>query len=395
MRIAYLVSRYPAQSHTFIKREIDRLSDAGVEIVRFSVNRPTAADILGEHAAAEAQITRWLVPPPVGALLSAFAVALWRQPGALRRELADALAKASGRQKLKWLAYFGEGVLLADMLRRSGAQHLHCHFGNAGSNTAMIAARLAKLPYSISYHGIDLDEPEVFRHGEKVRESAFSVCISDYGREVLLHSAPEASDKVHVVRCGFPALPEEQVPPLPGRNHIVCVARLAAEKGHRVLVEALAQLKARGLAFHCTFVGSGPLEEEVAGRIAALDLSERVTMKGALPPQEVAAQIAAADVSVLASFGEGIPIVLMEAFAQQRPVVATRVGGIAELVEDGVSGRLVEAGDATALADALASILADPERAHEMGVAGWLTLKAKYNPIACAEQLLQLFASIV
>jgi len=395
MRIAYLVSRYPAPSHTFIEREIRALSDLGVEILRFSVRKPGAADVLGERARAEAAQTRWLVPPPPIQLATAVVATFVTQPAVSLRVLADAIGKARGRQKLKWLMYYFEGVLLAWMLKRAGAEHLHCHFGNSGSNTAMIAARLAGLPMSITFHGIDLDEPMEFRHGEKVRECAFAVCISERGRETLLQSAPEAAGKVHVVRCGYPAAAADAVPPMPERNRIVCVARLAPEKGHCVLLGALNELKTRGRDFHCTLVGGGPLEREIVAHIAKAGLSGHVTMTGALAPAGVAQHLADADLVVLASLGEGIPVVLMEAFALQRPVVATRVGGISELVVDGESGRLVEPGDAIALADALEWMLSDPERARALGKAGWQTLRAKHDPRSSAEQMRQLFAGAV
>jgi glycosyltransferase involved in cell wall biosynthesis len=397
MKVAYLASLYPAPSHTFIEREVLSLEATGIEILRFSVRRPKADDVVDETARAESRKTRWLVPPPIGSVLKALAWAALTRPVPTVTELADAISKASGlRSKLKWLAYWGEAVLLAYWMSKAGAEHLHCHFGNAGSNTAMIAAKLARLPFSVTFHGIDLDEPEQFRHADKLHDCAFAVCISDHGKQVLMRSC-QAGDaaKVHLVRCGYAVSAEQVIPPLPGRNQLVCVARLAPEKGHSVLLDALQILKYRGLSFSCTLVGGGPLEKEIRQRIASTILKDVVIVAGTRSGAEVREFIAQADVAVLASFGEGIPIALMEAFAQKRPVVATRVGGIPELLEDRVNGRLVAPGDAVGFADAVESVLSDYPAAQKMGQAGWDTVTAKHDPKTTTEQMHRLLAECI
>lgn len=393
LRIGYLVSRYPAQSHTFIEREIRGLTEGNVDIFRFSVRRSEEYDVLDATAKVEAIRTRWLVPPSLKELFRAVAWSALTRPKAMISVLADPVLKSKGRRKLKWLAYFGEGILLAWWLKQDRVQHLHCHFGNAGSNTAMIAARLAGLTFSITFHGIDLDEHDAFLHADKVRDGAFAVCISEHGRQTLLRNTSETyADKIHVVRCGCPQLPPQAIAPLPHCGRIVCVARLAPEKGHEILIEALHVLKQRGVTqFDCLFIGGGPLELEIKQHIKRLHLTDIVKLTGALPPAEVESYIARSDLIVLASWGEGIPIALMEAFAQRRPVVATRVGGVSELVSDGVNGRLVEPGDIKALADAIESMLSNYPRAAAMGEAGWVTLGEKHDPLESARRMKELF----
>jgi colanic acid/amylovoran biosynthesis glycosyltransferase len=397
MKIAYLVSLYPAPSHTFIERELRALEASGIEILRFSVRRPKSGDIVDETARSEGSKVRWLVPAPIGPLLAALAWNVFTHPVRLFSTLKYSLSKANGlRNKLRWLAYWVEGILLAYWMTLGGAEHLHCHFGNSGSNTAMIAAQLAGLPFSITFHGIDLDEPELFRHGDKLQHCAFAVCISDNGRQILLRNGPGVdASKVHTIRCGY-ALPVEQmISPLPGNNHIVCVARLSPEKGHGILLDALQILHERHLPFSCTLVGGGPLGSQIKDRIEGTVLKGLVTVVGTRSPAEVREFIAQADVAVLASFGEGIPIVLMEAFAQKRPVVATNVGGIPELLSDWVNGRLVAPGDPIGFADAVESILRDHRAAEEMGQAGWDVVTAKHDPRKSTEQLHRLLAQSV
>lgn len=395
MRVAYLASRYPALSHTFITNEILGVEALGVKVLRFSVRQAKPGDIIGDVAAVEAAKTRWLVPPPILAIVKAFVWALLTRPLRLFSALFDAVVTPPGfKQKLKWLAYAGEAVLLAWWMVRDGAHHLHCHFGNSGSNTAAIAARLAGIPFSITFHGIDLDEPEIFRHADKLRDCAFAVCISDFGKAQLLRSSVEAfDDKVHVVRCGYLVPDEDDLAPLPHANRMVCVARLSEEKGHRVLLEALQMLRMRGRAFHCTLVGGGPLAAEIAAQIEQSQLNDVVTMAGARAPSEVSGFVQGADMAVLASFGEGIPMALIEALSMRRPVVATSVGGIPELVRDGENGRLVPSGDPVALADAIDAMLADYDALQVMGNTGRGVVLANHDPKLAARRMRDLFAA--
>ncbi|KKB80634.1 hypothetical protein VW29_16630 [Devosia limi DSM 17137] len=393
MKIAYIASLYPAPSHTFIQREILELEALGVEIVRFSVRRPRPEDLLDETARSEFAKTRWLLPPPILPLIGAFVWMLFTRPRLGFSIFRDAIGSAPGwRAKLKWLAYFGEAVLLARWLVAGGVTHLHCHFGNAGSNTAWLAARLAQVGFSLTFHGIDLDEPDVFRHRDKLADARFAICISAYGQGLLRHNiAPADASKVTVIRCGFPSPDPHRLRPPPDAGRLICVARLSDEKGHGVLLDALELLTRRGVDFHCTLVGGGPLAEPIATAVAAKGLSGRVTLSGAVPNARVVEMIGEADISVLASFGEGIPIALLEALAQQRPVVATSVGGIPELVIDGQTGLLVPPREPVALADALQALIVDKELALRLAAAGRLRVAEMHDPAGAARDALALF----
>ena len=393
MKIAYIASLYPAPSHTFIQREILELEALGVDIARFSVRKPRPHELLDDTARSEAAKTRYLLPPPILPLIGAFIWMLLSRPVLGFAIFRDAIGTAAGwRAKLKWLAYFGEAVLLARWLHADGIGHLHCHFGNAGSNTAWLAARLAKVGFSLTFHGIDLDEPIAFRHRDKLADARFAVCISSYGQGLLrANIEPTDAGKVVVIRCGFPAPDLAQIQPPPDAGRLICVARLSEEKGHGVLLDALQVLAQRGVDFHCTLVGGGPLAEPIAAAVTAQGLSDRVAMAGAVPNAQVVEMIGNSDIGVLASFGEGIPIALLEALAQQRAVVATNVGGIAELVVDEKTGLLVPARDPVALADALQAMIADTAMAHRLAAAGRLRVLEQHDPKQAARDALDLF----
>jgi colanic acid/amylovoran biosynthesis glycosyltransferase len=393
LKIAYLISRYPAVSHTFILREIQALRARGVEIDTFSVRRASKADMLGPEAEAEGKRTRWLVPPNIPQYLLAIAWALITRPLRTLSALKEAIGAfdISPIQRAMWLFYFLEAVTLARWLVRGHYTHLHCHFGNNGSNTAMLASMISAIPFSFTLHGIDLEPVEKFRLPRKLALAKFTVCISKRGKARMMQLCrADRWSSIRVVRCGLP-LEDRPAPPCTDQHRLLCVARLSEEKGHLLLLEALKLLADEGTNFTCTLAGDGPLRGALEAGCQQLGLKDKVIFKGALSPAEVTECYKACDVVVLPSFNEGIPLVLMEALSMGRPVVSTHVGGIPELVENGVNGVLVAPGSARDLAEGLRKIFSDPERARAMGQAGVETVRTRYRIDIAAERLEKLF----
>lgn len=397
MRLAYLVSRYPAVSHTFVLREVRELRSRGFDVRTFSIRRASAADALGTEAQAEAQQTRWLVPPRLSGLLAA---AAWCSVTRPRRLLQTGLACVFQRglslaQRCLWLCYWIEGIQLAHWLVRDRIDHLHCHFGNSGSHTGQIAARLAGTRFSLTCHGSELLTVPGPQLARKVRHAAFVVCVSHYGRAQLMMVCPPADwPKLHVIRCGV-ATPRGagsswRSPPNPT---ILCVARLSPEKGHLVLLDAIARLRQNHPDLLCLLVGDGPMRPAIEAAVARLHLADAVRLMGALPFERVSELYPTVSATVLASFSEGVPVVLMEAMAAGCPVVATRVGGVGELVHDAVTGRLVAPGDADALADAIDWTLRNDAEARASAQRARALIEREFCVQASAVRLADLFTS--
>lgn len=392
MRIAYVTSVYPSVSQRFIVREVEALRARGVEIGLFSVRRALPSDIAGADSERAFAETTAIVPTGLVTFLSGMVWGLFTRPVRLVATMIDAMVSGGGSviERIRWLAYWVEAVLLARHLVVGSFEHLHCHFGNAGSNVAMLAARLAGIPFSITCHGSELREIRRFRLGVKVERAAFVACISHFGRAQLMLACPARLwDKLQIIRCGLSG------PVTPGLNagttELLCVGRLSPEKGHLVLIKALDELRRCGTAFRCTLVGDGPLRPTIEAELAARGLSRQVRLTGSLDPAQVDRQYETAGAVVLASFSEGVPVVLMEAMARGIPVVATHVGGIGELVENGVNGLLVPAGDARELADSLHRILSDPEFARTIGARGVQKVRDEFDLERSADRLLELF----
>jgi colanic acid/amylovoran biosynthesis glycosyltransferase len=396
MKIAYVVSLYPAVSHTFILNEVQALRRLGIEIGTFSIRRAGQEDILGAIAENEASSTKAILPLSTAELSKALLWCLSRRFRSFAGLLSGSACTRGGfKLKLKRTAYSLEGILLAYWLVQGRYEHLHCHFGNSASSPALIASKLAGIPLSITCHGSELNDPLGFQLPEKVHHTAFTACVSKFGRARLMHVCDRSDwPKIHIIRCGLSKIEPAAYPPVTGIGaEILCVGRLSSEKGHFVLFDAIEILQKRGIKAALTLVGDGPLRQELEARRQGLPNPGGVRFTGSLDPVQVAAYYRACHVVVLASFSEGVPVVLMEAFAHGRPVVATRVGGVPELVADGISGRVVSPGDAQELAEAIESVLADPARAAEMGRKGAGKIDGEFNEAISARKLKELFES--
>jgi glycosyltransferase involved in cell wall biosynthesis len=174
-----------------------------------------------------------------------------------------------------------------------------------------------------------------------------------------VHVVPNAVDVVALEAAVSDELPDG----LPGGTGalVVCAARLEAVKGVEYLLRAMVLVPGARLAV----IGDGSQRNRLATLISDLEIADRVALLGYMP--QIAPLLAAADVVALPSLSEGLPMAALEAMALGRPVVATRVGGVPEAVEDGVTGLLVAPAEPKALAMAIQSLLDDPVRAERMG----------------------------
>jgi colanic acid/amylovoran biosynthesis glycosyltransferase len=306
------------------------------------------------------------------------------------------MGRRSQRGAARHLIYLAEAALLRRRLAACGVQHLHAHFGTNASAVAMLCRLLGGPPYSLTIHGPEeFDAPGPLALGEKIRHAAFAVAISHFTRSQLCRWCAAADwPKIHVVRCGLDEVFLSAAgTPAPRRPRLVTVGRLAEQKGQLLLVEAAARLRDRGLDFELVIVGDGPMRVELERLINQSDLQGRVRITGFLDNQAVRRELEAARAMVLPSFAEGLPVVLMEAMALGRPVIATHIAGIPELVEPGRSGWLVPAGAVEPLVEAMAEALAaDPDELDRMGRAGAARAVRQHDAAAEAGKLAGLIA---
>lgn len=373
MRIAYLCNRYPTVSHSFVRREIAGVEAAGHVVDRYTVRNPGPV-VDASDETEKARTTVILAAGATGLGRALLSVAL-RSPAKFVGALGLTLRSAglSPKAIVRALAYLGEAAWLVERFRKTPVDHLHVHFGTNPTAVARLARRLGGPPYSFTAHGPDeFDRPEALDLRGKVADARLAVAISSFGRSQLMRwSEPHHWPKLAVVRCGVDAGFLEVTPqPAPSAPRFAAVARLNAQKGLPVLIEAAALLKARGRDFHIAIAGDGELRDMLTRRIAESGLENQIELLGAIDGAGVRRLLEASRVFVLPSFAEGLPVVIMEALALQRPVIASAIAGTPELVDAGC-GWLVPAGSPEAVADAMeAAIDASDETIAEMGREG-------------------------
>lgn len=402
LRMAYVMSRFPKISETFILYEMLALERRGVRIQVHPLLRERQPVVHPEarRLTASARFQPFLSLPILASQLHF----LRRDPRRYVRTVLEVLAGTWG----SWNFFVGalgllpKSVHMAREMERDGVAHVHCHFATHPAVAGLVVHRLTGVPFSFTAHGSDLhvDRRMLDR---KIAAAAFVVTISEYNRRIMEdHADPGDRAKVHVVHCGIDL---DRFTPLPvaddgGPMRVVCVGTLHEVKGQRHLVDAVAELARAGVEVVCRFVGDGPDRDMLQARIARAGLGHRVRLLGALPTDEVIRELSEAHVLVAPSVPtrsgrrEGIPVVLMEAMAMARPVVASRLSGIPELVEDGRTGLLVEPGDSGGLAVALARLAADPTERTTLGCEGRRTVEEQFDLAETARRLHDLVAGV-
>jgi glycosyltransferase involved in cell wall biosynthesis len=398
LRLAYLTTKYPAISHTFIEREVRGLRRLGIDVHTFSVRLPEPQDVLSGHHQEAARQTCYLLDSRAG-LLKAQWGGFLRHPLRYLRVLWE--AQRLSLPGLKWrglyTAYALEAVRLARELRRRGLRHVHVHLANNGAMVGLLTCVYdPSLSYSLTVHGpADFFAVEQWRLPEKAQRAVFVRCISEFTRSQLMYwTDPSAWSRYHVVHCGLdvesyqPRRAAEGDPRGPLR--LVAVGRLDPVKGHLVLLEALKRVTQEGVDCRLTLVGEGPMKQQLVAKVAELGLNGRVVMPGAVGQDHIQSYYEAADVMVVSSFAEGLPVVLMEAMAKQLPVICTAVAGVPELVEHGVNGWLVPAGSVEALAKALKRLGADRVLLRSLGAPARRKVVEEFSIATVASQMAEL-----
>ena len=375
MRIAYLVSRFPAFSETFVVREVVEVRRRGhaVQVYALKSRTDPGYDPSAEHLVRSTQYSRFLLSGPLlWANLKAACCRPVRYWGSLLFVFLHGLR--TPKECLKALAAYPKTVYYGALMAERGVEHIHVHFANVPTLSALVIRRIFGIPYSFFAHAHDLYQ---FRSmlAEKLAGATFALTNCEFNRDYLARFCePEDMKKVSVLHCGGDVRRLSRVERHPEPGLVVSLGRLCEQKGFVYLVEACAALRRRGMAVRFEVAGEGPDRPMLQQRIAELGVGDAFVLLGRIPDIESLLARAAlfALPCVVAGDGsmDGIPTVLIEAMAAKVPVVSTMVSGVPELVRNGETGRTVPANDAEALADAIETVLNDPEGARRMAEKG-------------------------
>lgn len=400
-KLIVVVSQFPEPNETFIVREIAELRRRGFEILVLSlkrrpetINDPEAQELL--------PLTRY--PAGMGSVLRDALRTLARAPGsaarAIGRALADCVAAApTPALMVKQLAVLPIVLAYAGRLPRSRAR-LHAHFASVPTAAVRMLAAFRASPYGFTAHAWDIYVPENARQlARRIGGADLVVTCTAYNRDTLgrLARTPQDAAKVNLCHHGL-----EFSGYVPGKEReaglILGGASLVEKKGLHHLVDACAVLRRDGVGFRCVLIGEGPERAALARQAEVLGITDAVEFTGRVPHRELVSWLRRASVlahpSIVDRNGsvDGIPNTIVEAMAVETAVVATRLSGIPEVVVAEETGLLVDPGDVTGLARALARLLADGALAQQLGTAGRRLVLDRFDIVRNVERLATLLA---
>lgn len=462
MNILYLISEYPAISHTFILHEISALrknqyrfnmyehSNEKKFFFTASIHRPKNIDTMGYDEKKEYTNTYYIFEK----LLFKGCISLCKltiySPKNFLKLVYNAFRWCinSGPKSLpKAIAYILEACLLNDFCKANNIKHVHVHFANAASTVAMLLSSMGSVSFSISAHG-----PDIFYNCNenllaiKGSNATFIRCISHYcSSQFMRILQPLDWNKIHVVRCGVDIINYTSTMKLKNKNRcnddgdrsikLVCIGRLCPAKAQVILLQSFLDLyeslDAQGIRVELTIVGgfsgkssilndnihtyifcgdneyllnkklSNDLRSEIQPyrdiiKQSSIDtISSIVHFTGPVSHEEALNECSKADIFVLPSFAEGVPIVLMEAMSMGIPCISTRIAGIGELIEHNENGLLCHAGDSKSLTECMHRLVIDSNLRNKLGKAGQKTIFSTYNLFKNSKTLNALFDTYI
>lgn len=398
MKIVVVVSDFPKVTETFALANVLHYLSKGHDARIFHLKPFRINEII--HPGSEPVVdTAFTFPWLRGASAAAMVDAVLTHPIRLARCFGKILwaFRAEPKRLLASLAILPKAVALGRYATQQGIQHIHAEFASHPATAAWIASEVYGVPFSFSAHMHDIFVSQSLL-AEKSRKARFVRTISGYNQRFLSRIHGFSSDKIALIRCGvdpsrFPDA-AQAVPELGDRLDILFVGALLPRKGVNVLLDALAVVQL-DVQWHLTILGGGPRFDELRHMAEAFPAGQ-ITFFGPATMNEVKSAMQAAHLVVVPSIvgeqgrSEGIPVVLMEALAASRPVIASRLSGIPELVEDNVTGYLAEPGDAIELAAIIRTVTNDYQHALELGRKGRQRILVEYNIKTNAAELLDM-----
>lgn len=400
LRIAYILKRYPRLSETFIVNEMRELARQGVDVTIVAI-KDSGETIVHDHARSlKAPI--YYLPPKTSFLWEAmfvrFLETLSSDP-----ELAGSETLKGKLSKEDYVTLLQASVF-APFLKSLGVHHLHAHFATSATTAAYFFSLLSGIPYSFTAHAKDIFHNSVDRKilAEKIEKASFVVTVSEFNRRYLQALLNSESRQGQIMRLyngiDLGLFKPAQAKKEPGL--IVAVGRLVQKKGFAHLIEACRILKQRAKNFRCAIIGEGPEKAALEAQIARYALEPQVSLLGAKAQSEVMALVGGAHVFVLpcviADDGnrDGLPTALLEAMALGVPVLSTRITGIPEIIENGVSGLLVEEKNPQALAEGLELLLERAELCNRLSKAALRKVRKDFDVAVNVKSLKNKFAGV-
>lgn len=400
--IAYIISRFPKLTETFILREMIELKNQGQNIIIFPLIKEKHS--VYHNEVSQLKTNTYFTPFISLQILSANFYYIANYPSKYIRTLWTILKGNFGCANLfiGAIVFFPKSVYIARLSKEYGIRHIHAHYATHPALAALVISELTGITFSFTAHAHD-----IFVHknmlDEKINRAQFVVTISQFNKNYLLKLFPDTPpDKIKIVDYGIELDRYQSDYSSNKRKNfsILCVASLQPYKGLQYLIKACFLLKKRIGPFVCNIIGEGKQKKYLDTLISDLDLEDCVHLLGGKRQDVVTELMKEYDIFVLPSIiadngqMEGKPNALIEAMACGLPVVSTNISGIPELVEDGVTGLLVSPREERALADAIVKLNRNETLRKDMGKRGRERVATGFEIKTNVEKLSYLFSNI-
>lgn len=387
--ICYVLKYFPQPSETFITDEAISLLQFGVNPFIIYLNDGDTSIV---HPSAR-KLIDWGVARKTCSFGRASSLRSWfgifyQKPWLAIRGMALALFADD-----RW-RYF-QALKDAEWCLARSISFLHAHFADTNFIYTRILSFWTGIPYGVTTHRYDLLEDPI-PYKEAIRcytQAHLIVTISEFNRNLMVHKYELPYDRINIIHCGidierfsFKSSNNQKSTQSPLR--IVNVGRLVPVKGQGLLLNALALAKKRGINFQLNIIGAGAMYDELLELARHLQIEDSVLFSGAQSQPDVVKALQVADLFVLPSLSEGLPVACMETMAIGTPIIATRISGIPELIENNVTGLLVEPGSAQQLADAICWVQNNQPHLPRMSLAARQKVEAEFDRTTCSSQLL-------
>lgn len=399
LKVGYVLKRFPRLSETFIVNEITELERQGIEVEIFSLLQPLEGiqhnELVSKVKAPVFYLPQSSVIKQLPMQVGCFAKGRFKEKPFKKINLSPCPLSEQvipGKDPMQTAVLMTQAAALASLTVGRGVNHMHAHFATDATTVAMLASRLAGIPFSFTAHAKDIFHVYTDRSTDqdflvdKIRESRFVATVSEYNKRYLSNLA--GSDQTRKIVRLYNGIDLSRFTPARWTSEpglILSIGRLIEKKGFTHLLEACQLLKNRGVEFQCMIIGEGPDRDLLTKKIAALGLGEHVTLVGAQPQQQIIETMQRAMAMVLpcvvseSGDRDGLPTVLLEALAAGVPAISTQVVGIPEIIEDQVSGLLVPPGDSIRLAEAIEQVLIDPVLLRRLSQKGRAKAEQDFN----------------
>ncbi|MGH1489581.1 MAG: glycosyltransferase family 4 protein [Acidimicrobiales bacterium] len=398
MHVGYILKQYPRLSETFVLNEILGLEEQGIKTSIHSLRHATEGRFHPAIGRVRGQV-RYVSDVNKASFLDAIR-ALPRLQQHRLPEILEFLDHLPEERRARLLL---NAIDVAESALDAGVNHLHAHFLTVAAQTAYLVSLLTGLPYSITAHAKDIYRTSVDWElaGRLAGAASTVVTVCDANLRFLAHRLDGANARLVRIYNGLGSQRSSELQPpaesaVRQSDLVLGVGRMVEKKGFDLLIESIALLSEHQ-DVRCVLVGDGERRAALEAQATMLGIADRVTFAGALGQDEVARWLDRA--SLLAApcrvGGDGnqdaLPTVLLEALQAGVPAISTPVGGIEEIVTHGQEGLIVPTEDPQALADAIGSLLANPQQRVRFGIAGQAKVAKTFDQRVTIEELIDVF----